>query len=256
MPLDRLNRQSDDDYEGLYKFQQFDFKRQKEVVGDINISHGPFTSLMGLPQKLFGNLNCSYCPLKTLIGDLKKIRGDLDCSNTDISTLYGTPDITQGELICKDCKNIKSLNGCPQKIMGLICCGTNIKDLHGVNNAKGSPLRCIDCSRCELLSSISGCPKELDLFGITYSPKVFTFNKDTLDNDKSIILNINGADELKYVGELEIYADEHLLNEIKDFWKKKGQNYNGFALGGDFEIGNKITLNGIEIPKADLSENG
>lgn len=96
-----------------------------------------------------------------LVNDLfvwKKVKSFFACNNDHIKNLIGAPrEVTN--LICSYSFNLESLEGCPEKIDGLVNLRfTAIGSLVGLPENVGE----LQCDHCDNLIDLKGCPQIID----------------------------------------------------------------------------------------------
>jgi hypothetical protein len=80
----------------------------------------------------------------------------------------------RGYFSVKDCKNLKTLEGCPREVDDVFTCSdcSNLKSLEGCPKKVGGNFYCIHCSN---LKSLDGCPEKVKgSFWCQYCGKQFT----------------------------------------------------------------------------------
>lgn len=120
--------------------------------------------------------NYDGIPKDKLIINKNKIKGKYQISadafvtvkNTNIKSLVNDLFVwdTVVTFICSGCKNLKSLEGSPKKVIGYFACN----DCDSLTNLIGAPEEVDNfyCTNCKNLKSLEGAPKKCTSFNCTF----------------------------------------------------------------------------------------
>ena len=97
-----------------------------DVYGDVSIGNCDFKQLPFKFNEIKGNFNMKSCyKLDDFTGFPIKVGGDMKLESSGLDTLIGLPTKEIGKDFSFNSNNIRTLEGCPEKIGGTIDAGSN-----------------------------------------------------------------------------------------------------------------------------------
>lgn len=164
---------------------------------------GSYTIKTGIVDAPDSVIKLKNLKLKHLTNDLFKFGSvrEFICSRSAIITLKGAPK-TVYYFSCRLCGNLKSLEGAPEKVLGVFNCRLceRLKTLEGAPEFIDGDF---NCSNCPSLISLKGAPKKL--------------------TGAFACIDCNSLKNLDYLPEIEedLYCDERHLTADKNIIKNQ-----------------------------------